>query len=263
MNIVSQATVNTIAFTEILYEEGLRIPAHVHPTAGFCFVVDGEYVERYSSRTLDCRKRTVTFSPAGAEHANAFTDQRSHCFTIDMPAALMSRLALRLDVPFEVHGGVLPYLAARLLDEFLGPDEASPLVMEGLVMEMLGHAARARQPRPVPHISAAIREARQLVAARYTETLPLAEIASAVGRHPVYVASEFRRCYGETIGEYVRRLRVDRASRALSESDIAITDLAAECGFANQSSFTRAFRRLAGITPAEYRRRSLRRGAKP
>jgi AraC family transcriptional regulator len=259
MDIVSRATLNAIDFTEVVYEERLRLPRHVHPTAGFCFVLDGEYEERYGSRTLDCRARSVTFSPAGSEHGNTFANRRAHCFTIDLPPALVERVAL--DAPCEYRGGPLAWLAARAFEEFRSRDDSSPLVMEGLVLEMLGQLSRA-QSSATPRVSPAVAEARRIVEDRYADELPLRELAAAIGRHPVHLASEFRRSYGETIGDLVRRLRIEHACRALQKHECAIADVAADCGFANQSSFTRAFRRVTGTTPAEYRRRALRAGAK-
>jgi AraC-like DNA-binding protein len=101
-----------------------------------------------------------------------------------------------------------------------------------------------------------LRQVRELLEARFTESLRLAEIADAVGRHPVYLATSFRRAYGETIGDCVRRLRVERARRELEQSDAPIADVALTAGFANQSHLTRTFRKVTGMTPAAYRRLS-------
>lgn len=49
--------------------------------------------------------------------------------------------------------------------------------------------------------------------------MTLAQIAPIVGVHPIYLASEFRRRYGSSIGGYVRKVRIEYACRELSKSD--------------------------------------------
>ena len=254
IRVLSAATVNGIEFQEIVYADRLCIPWHVHPHAGFCLVLDGNYEERYASRTLACAPRTVTFSPADEEHANSF-NSRAHCFTIDVPRECLDRSRRELDAPFEARDGALARLASRLLSEYRQSDEATPLMLEALVLEMIGEAVRSSgAEREQPRASRAIREARDLIEARCTERLTHADIAKAVDRHPVYLATEFRRCFGETIGSYHRRLRIDRACRLLASSDLPLSEIALESGFADHSHFSRVFRRVTGTTPAEYRR---------
>lgn len=239
---------------ELVYGEGLRLPRHAHPTAGFCLVLDGSYAERYARRTLTCAPSTVTFSPAGEEHANVFAGTRSRCFTVDIPTSWLDRLGedAALREPFEHRGGALAWLAARLLGEFRGGDSASPLSIEGIVLEMIGTATRsaANEQRVTP----AVRRVRELIEAHFLESLSLADLGAATGRHPVYLATAFRRAYGETIGECVRRLRVDFAARAIAQSEAPLADVALAAGFASQSHLTRTFKRATGVTPAAYRK---------
>jgi AraC family transcriptional regulator len=56
-----------------------------------------------------------------------------------------------------------------------------------------------------------------------------------------------------SVGEYLRRLRLDWAASQLAATETPLALLAAEAGFADQSHFTRAFKRHAGLTPARYR----------
>jgi AraC family transcriptional regulator len=66
----------------------------------------------------------------------------------------------------------------------------------------------------------------------------------------------FRRQNGCTVGEYVRRLRVDFALRQLSETENPLSEIAAAAGFADHSHLTRTFKAYLGLTPSEYRKNS-------
>ena len=59
--------------------------------------------------------------------------------------------------------------------------------------------------------------------------------------------------YGRTIGEYVRRLRIERAARELSHGGSPIAAIGLRAGFFDQSHFSRVFRDHTGLTPAAFR----------
>ena len=81
----------------------------------------------------------------------------------------------------------------------------------------------------------------------------LAALAREVGVHPVHLAHEFRRFYRESVGEYARRLRVERACAEMARSERPLSEIAADAGFYDQSHFTNVFKRHTGLTPAEFR----------
>ncbi|MGH9636641.1 MAG: helix-turn-helix transcriptional regulator, partial [Candidatus Angelobacter sp.] len=95
--------------------------------------------------------------------------------------------------------------------------------------------------------------AREYVHAHYAENLTLAQVARAAGVHPVYLGHIFRQEFGETLGEYLNRLRVCAAAGMLAYSALPLSSVAADLGFYDQSHFTRVFRQLTGATPGTFR----------
>ena len=251
---LQQTKTSGIELTELVYGHGLRLPHHVHENAGFLLVLEGTHSEGYGARELLCRPHSVAFTPGDTVHTNVFAPRGSHCFTIELPRPLMARLeGAPLVDPFEQQGGMLELVAHRLLEECRNGDDVAPLAIEGLALEMIATAARALRSSGDSRKTPAIRRVRELLEAQYAEPLRLDDLAAAVGRHPVYVATSFRRAYGETIGAFVRRLRVEHARRELARGELPIAEIALASGFANQSHFTRAFRKALGVTPAAYR----------
>lgn len=94
---------------------------------------------------------------------------------------------------------------------------------------------------------------RDYIDANLAGELSLAAIAAAVGMRPHRLARDFRDGTGVPLHQYVIGQRVDRAARLLRSTDAPIALVAAECGFADQSHMTTAFRRRVGVTPAAYR----------
>lgn len=91
-------------------------------------------------------------------------------------------------------------------------------------------------------------------------TLRELETATAGNRHRIIRA--FRRHLGITPHAYIMRLQVRRALALLAEGE-RIVDAAAEAGFADQSHFTKHFKRVCGMTPGKYLRLNGLRGAAP
>jgi AraC family transcriptional regulator len=128
------------------------------------------------------------------------------------------------------------------------------LALEGLALEILAEASRDGSPDRECTAPRWLIRARDLLHDRFREDLSLVEIAGAVGVHPVHFARTFRRHFRLTAGEYMRRLRVDFASRMLATTDRPLATIALESGFADQSHFTKTFRRQMKMTPGEFRR---------
>jgi AraC-like DNA-binding protein len=143
-------------------------------------------------------------------------------------------------------------VARRAASELRIPDSVAPFAVEGLVLELLALAARLRitdaisaERRPPRWLG----QARALLHDRYRDNLRLAEVADAVGVHPVHLARVFRLTYGTPVGTYVRGLRLSWATARLADSEDTIAQIASEAGFFDQSHFTRTFRQHFGLTP--------------
>jgi AraC-like DNA-binding protein len=112
------------------------------------------------------------------------------------------------------------------------------------------------RPRHPEFIDARLNKVEQmawLVARRYTEQLNVTEISKAVGLHPNYAMSLFKKAFGSTIIDYLTHHRVSHAQRLLATTDEKIVEVAFKSGFNSISRFNQAFRRGCGCSPREYR----------
>jgi AraC family transcriptional regulator len=78
----------------------------------------------------------------------------------------------------------------------------------------------------------------------------IAWYANQVGKHPVHLAREFRRHFGQTAGEYQRRLRLERAEQLLRNPAMPLADIALKSGFCSQSHLSRSFKSAYSMTPS-------------
>jgi AraC family transcriptional regulator len=245
-------------FVESAYttQSQLRLPVHTHENAFLCFVVDGICEESSGGRTKTVHPSALMFHPAGEPHADRWHDMGGRSFHVDISEARARAIAENarvLNIPAVFEHGMVPWLARRLYGEYRRRDDLALLAMEGLVLEILAEVSRHRvHPERTP--PRWLLRARDLLQARFTEDLTLNEIGTEVGVHPVHLARVFRRQFNCTPGDYVRRLRVDAACRLLATSELPLVEIALTAGFADQSHFTKTFRRLVQMTPGQYRR---------
>ncbi|WP_244464841.1 helix-turn-helix domain-containing protein [Martelella endophytica] len=92
------------------------------------------------------------------------------------------------------------------------------------------------------------------ISARFQEDIDSAAIAAAVGLHPKYAMSLFRKCTGLTINRYVNLLRVSYTQALLLEDGANVTDAAMRAGFGSLSAFNKCFREISGMSPSDFRR---------
>ena len=85
------------------------------------------------------------------------------------------------------------------------------------------------------------------------DDLSLDAVAKALFLDKYYISKLFPAKLGVRYVEFVRSQRISRACETLRSTDRAITDIAYDCGFMNQSTFNRVFREMTGMSPREYR----------
>ena len=254
---VRQHHAGGFSLSETLYLPGSALPRHSHASHYFCFVLSGSYKESYDRKVRSCEPLTILYHPAGEIHAQSFETSAVDLFRVEVnPARLQypSHPDLSMDGR-DFRGGYSVVLAQRLYQEFREPDSVSHLAIEGLGLELIATLARSSQRRTNDSRKPQrwLGRAHDLIKSRYLERLAINEIAGAVGVHPVTLAREFRRQYGCTVGQMVRRERIDFACRELVKRDALVAAIAIAAGFYDQSHFARTFKKLIGVTPIHYR----------
>ncbi len=259
-NTIRRRDIAGFSLTEAVYAAGVSLERHCHANAYLTLVLSGSYSEKYAHREFVWGEGALHLLPAGERHENQFATA-VRCLRVKIGLQAIERLGDEfkriLSEPREISGPFSGWLANRMLREFRAQDDVAPLAMEGVLLEMLAESARSEEGAG-SSAPAWLRRVREVLDESYLSAPSLTELAAVGEVHPVHLSREFRKRYRVTIGEYIRKLRIEHASGLLSKSALPMAEIASTCGFSDQSHFCALFKKYSGMTPAKFRDLSAR-----
>jgi AraC family transcriptional regulator len=95
---------------------------------------------------------------------------------------------------------------------------------------------------------------REYIQDRWNEPVTLQDLSLAAGVHPITISKHFPRYFTCTLGEHLRRIKIEKALALVKSTSRSLTEIAFECGFADQSHFIRVFKVLTGFIPNDFRK---------
>jgi AraC family transcriptional regulator len=230
--------------SETCHRRREKLSSHAHERSTACLVLRGAFRERAGRLDVECGPATLVWRPAGMQHEDVFGDEGACCFNLEVAPELIEG---KIEPAVDSARGA--WAAARLALALRAAEGLESLDVEEGIVELV-QALRERDTPPAPRH---VRRAVELLDASATHRWSLSAVAREVGLHPMHLARAFRRARGESLGQFVRRRRVELASTLLARTDRSIADVALATGFADQPHLTRVFRRITRMTPARFR----------
>jgi AraC family transcriptional regulator len=249
-----------LAITATVFDRVTCLAKHAHTCTTITVVTKGQYCETLSNgKVCAYPENSILVKPAGTVHCNAFKG-RVECTTFDLDLdtlELPHRAEEQLKSYAAIEDVAITRLAWRAAAEIAGRDAFSGLALEGMALETISEASRAFAAARAHFSPSWLKIIRDVLEEAPTR-VSLRDLANVVGLHPVYFARAFRRAFGCSVAQYARHRALERAARALQTTNTPIVQVSNSAGFADQSHFTRWFKRRYGVTPAQLRVESRR-----
>lgn len=253
--------VRGFSLSEVVDRREQTIAGHSHAHAHFCFILKGRYLTGARGVEGTCGPATMLFHPAGVTHSDRFhPDSRGGSFLAVSIAPETMALAggnsgngSLIDHEAGFTGGELPALGIRLHREMRSQDEMSPLVLEGLALELLAFAARETR-RAGEGTQAWLAGAYEMIRDCFRSRLTVRQLAETLNVDPLHLSRSFRKRFGCSPGDLLRQCRVRHAAELLRSPNARLAEVALDSGFADQAQLTRTFKRITGLTPGQYRK---------
>jgi AraC family transcriptional regulator len=198
--------------------------------------------------------------PQTSFHALQFYLPRTSLATLtDTPVG--SGSALGVPVGIAIHDGIIHQLGHALRPAFARPNEANSLFIDYVLLAFASHftSTYLTTRKNVPAVRGGLapwqlRRAQAMLEANIDGNIGLASVADECGLSASYFARAFKRSTGKPPHMWLTDRRVDRAKELILKSSLAMAEVAAACGFADQAHFTRVFVANVGTTPSRWRR---------
>jgi AraC family transcriptional regulator len=252
-NIAERWAVDSIVVNRLVHTQPRALPSHAHRAGFVSLMLTGKYRETAGAFQLEYQPFSCVYHPPDMEHHDVIGDAGVTLLTLEFRPELFEDIDFSgtdLRPMIDLSGTPQSW---ELMDLYrrIAAHQTNQLDIESRAVALAFSIVQssARMPRDLR----SLRRACEYVHAHFGENLTLARVADAAGVHPVYLGQAFRHEFGETLGEYLNRIRVRAAAERLANSDLPLTTIALDFGFYDQSHFTRIFRRFTGATPGVFR----------
>jgi AraC-like DNA-binding protein len=194
-----------------------------------------------------------------------------HCLAFYLPRAALDAIADEANAPpirdlnYKPGAGVndvtISGLGSLLLPALRRPDQANPLFVDHVLLAVGVHIAQTYGGmRPMSRLIRGglapwqERRAREFLRASIKRGVALKEVARECGLSVGHFSHAFRRTLGVAPHKWLIEQRVALSREKLRDGRSSLSDVAAECGFSDQSHLARHFQRIVGVTPGAWRR---------
>ncbi len=100
-----------------------------------------------------------------------------------------------------------------------------------------------------------VKELKQLIQDQIDTSISLTDLSRSLSIHPSYLSREFSKHFDDlSFGEYIRKLRIEKAIQLMNNEQLTLTQIAYLTGFSDQSHFTRIFKQYAGVSPSVFKK---------
>jgi AraC family transcriptional regulator len=239
--------INTTHYSVEECNQGL----HYHENPHICFLLEGEDIE--SRNNLSYRRKTgdIYFYYAGEMHASISRTGISKNTNIEFGESFLGKYEVsESHIDRAVKDNLdAKFLILKIQQEMLIGDSCSRLTIQTLLLNLI-HDANPSYNQSTPKWVQLLAD---LLNEKWNQQITLQELSTATEMHPVTISKHFRKYFSCTLGEYLRKLKIDKSIPLIKNTRMSLTEIALHCGFADQSHFTRNFKQITGFLPREFR----------
>lgn len=233
-----------------------KVDWHYHENAYFTFILQGKVIEGNKKEVYNCGAGSLLFHNWQEPHYNIKPPGYTRGFHIELAHNWLNKLDFSLDKltgSLNISNPDLKLILYKIFIESKTDDMTTSLGVQTLLLQLLGRMERENQSA-IQKNPVWVGQLKELIHDTFAEQWSLNELSTALDIHPVHLSRDFSKYFHCNLGEYIRKLKVEKSLSLLSQKGKSLADISYECGFADQSHFARCFKALNGINASEYRK---------
>lgn len=251
-------------------EDQHHLSSHFHDCHQMIYVVSGSALFTVSDKTYLAQPGTLVLISRFETHSIQIESDHYYRFTLQIspdigsgtPFASEQLLSILVNRPSDFLHAVdmskVPEVAHLLEKMVVEQEYCNPMqdkMLDLILFQLLILLSRSH-PELLPDKAEnlqLIRKIQEYFEIHYAEKCTLADLAQEHHISPSYLSHLFKRTTGHSVMGYLSSCRIAAAKRCLAETDLEISAIVAECGFSDNSNFSRTFREVTGMTPSSFR----------
>lgn len=267
----NNAVIKIMDVRQMSIQDGEGAHPYLFPSSAFLYVTQGSATIRLDENEHEVKGFYLLHGGKGAQLEITEVDELFRYYLIFYKASLAltdrQRTHFSTDpsqFPFYLHYGFIPLhpvilyeLAEHMLNEWRAEGQLERFHVKSLFYHFLYEQLQQMEQQQVsmvkPNLTAQlIRYIQQY----YAEPLTLEDLAQVFHYSTPYLSKHFRRETGSSIIDYLIRIRIEKATILLEQTNLSLKEIAGSVGYADVSYFIRMFKKQTGITPKQFRGQS-------
>lgn len=246
---------DNISIIDSLYQSNTILSAHEHDTFHLVLVKNGMYEECFLKQKRILEKGDLIIHPGFQQHENKIFKNNTSVLNIEVSSEWMNKFGFdnNYNIENRIFQGAITKHLHDLLCIYANNFHCNYIEIESLFIDIFNNIKQQTiklngTNRIISRVKSFLQEA------DVYSNHSLQDIGINLNIHPIYLARLFKEKTGMTIGEYTRKIKIDKACKDLIYSKNTITEIAISSGFYDQSHFIRVFKQNFGTSPLKFRK---------
>jgi AraC-like DNA-binding protein len=229
---------------------------HYHENPYFSLVISGDCREINKQGIIEYSTDSLLFHNYQEPHCSAKSGGISHHFQLELTHDWCRKFEIdpdKMPGSSKILNPKIKLLFHNIYQESKLSDNTSNLTVDSLLLQAFEtmRGVEGSSPSTKPKW---VKKIDEILHDNFDQTLSLTELSCQLDLHSAHISRDFPRYFRCNFSEYIRMIKVEKALSMLRNRKFTLTDIALNCGFADQSHFIRCFKKFVGITPKVYRK---------
>ncbi len=252
-DIIKRLTIDDTIITNTHYSVTKNNPEwHYHENLHICFVFQGGKADTKKGTSYTQKEGSIFSYHSGEQHRWISSDLISKSANIEIGHDFLKMYHLSEG---SVKEALLKNVDSKALilkiQNEMHNDNAHKLTaIHSLLLNLITKTTDISQVG-IPKWVIALYE---LLHDNWNEPMTLKQMGDIVGVHPITISKYFRKYFNCTLGEYQRKLKIEKSIHLIKDASMSLSEIAFYCGFSDQSHFIRNFKSMTGFLPKHFQK---------
>jgi AraC family transcriptional regulator len=245
---------NSLIITQNSCQENYNSAWHYHSNPYFALILRGGSLERRKEKNIECTPGLLLFYNTHEPHKNEQYLPGSKNFNIEFESSWFKNMHLderMLEGDIIIKEPVIKSLFLKIISEVIEEDCEMQLSVETSILQCF--SILKKDNKQYIHPPTWLIQIKELLSETTSHSYSLSDLSVLFGVHPVTISKLFPRFFTCTMGEYIRKVKIEKSLQFLSKRNMSLASISALCDFADHGHFTRVFKKHTGFTPSQYR----------